>query len=273
MASPQHLLIDIARLTLWLALLAAIFVPLERALTLSPRAGRRADLAADLGFYFLSSLLPALILSLPLSLMVAIAHRIVPGGYYDWLDATPLWARLVASFVIGEIGFYWGHRLSHETPSLWHYHAVHHRPERLDWLVNTRAHPVDMVFGKLCGLAPLYLIGLAGRGAGEGNAIAIAVTLLGTIWGFLLHANVRLRLGPLERLIASPAFHHWHHDRAEALGKNYASMLPPVDWLFGTLHLPKRFPDSYGVIEATPPVRRTRRPASAARSRRAAPAD
>ena len=30
------------------------------------------------------------------------------------------------------------HRLSHQTPFLWRFHSVHHAPEHIDWLVNTR---------------------------------------------------------------------------------------------------------------------------------------
>ncbi|WP_339360815.1 sterol desaturase family protein [Iodobacter fluviatilis] len=54
------------------------------------------------------------------------------------------------------------------------------------------------------------------------------------------HANVRWRFGPLEWLIATPAFHHWHHAN-EAEGQrdhNYAAMFPLIDLVFSTLHRP-----------------------------------
>ena len=62
----------------------------------------------------------------------------------------------------GEIGYYWGHRWSHEIPFLWRFHSIHHSAEEIDFLVNTRAHPFDMVFGRFCGLVPMYVLGLGG---------------------------------------------------------------------------------------------------------------
>jgi len=254
MPSLHSLIVDVLRLCLWLVLLAAIFVPLERLFALQPRRILRARVWEDVGFYFLSSLLPAFLLSLPMALVVRASHLIVPQAYYGWVSALPLWVQLAATFVIGEIGFYWGHRWSHMSPLLWRFHAVHHRPEGLDWLVNTRAHPIDIVFGRLCGLVPIYALGLAGRGAAEGNLPAVLFTLAGVVWGFFIHANLRWRLGPAEQLVASPRFHHWHHTKSGPIDRNFASMLPLMDRLFGTLHLPgKDWPADYGVAPTTPP--------------------
>jgi sterol desaturase/sphingolipid hydroxylase (fatty acid hydroxylase superfamily) len=75
-------------------------------------------------------------------------------------------------------------------------------------LVNTRAPPVDMIFTRLCGLVPLYVLGLAAPLGGSVSVIPMIVQLLGTIWGFFLHANVRWRFGRLEWLLATPAFDH-----------------------------------------------------------------
>jgi len=244
--------VDVARLGLWLVLLAAIFVPLERLFALHPRERRRPGLVADLGLYFLNSLLPAFLIGLPMAALVGVAHRILPAGYYHWVAGLPLWLQLTVAFLTGELGFYWGHRVAHTNAFLWRFHAVHHAPTALDWLINTRAHPIDMVFTRLCGLTPLYLLGLAGRGAADGNMAAILVVLAGTIWGFFLHANIGWRLGPVEHLFASPRFHHWHHVQSGPIDRNFASMLPLLDRLFGTLHLPpKMWPPDYGLQNAS----------------------
>jgi sterol desaturase/sphingolipid hydroxylase (fatty acid hydroxylase superfamily) len=229
-----------------LVLLSAIFIPLERFFSVHPGKPTNTDRLHDLLYYFLNSLLPALAISIPLSVIAVVAHHIIPSPLPVALSALPLPAKLAIAFIVGEIGFYWGHRLSHEIPFLWRFHAIHHSPEHLYFLVNTRAHPVDMIFTRLFGMLPLYLLGLAGPSA-AGSITPVTIILLGTIWGFFIHSNLRVRLGLLEWLIATPAFHHWHHSRVQHINRNYASMLPILDKLFGTFHLPREWPTDYGL--------------------------
>ena len=82
--------------------------------------------------------------------------------------------------------------------------------------------------------------------------ISALLVFAGIIWGFMIHANVRWRFGPLEWLVSTPAFHHWHHTLAQPRDRNYASMLPFIDRIFGTHYLPKQWPSAYG-IDATLP--------------------
>jgi sterol desaturase/sphingolipid hydroxylase (fatty acid hydroxylase superfamily) len=67
-----------------------------------------------------------------------------------------------------------------------------------------------------------------------------------TLWGFFIHANLRWRFGWLEWLISTPGFHHWHHTNDEHVNKNFASMLPCMDKLFGTWYMPGKWPTKYG---------------------------
>ena len=250
------IILDVARLSLWLVLLAVVFVPLERLFALHPARLWRRDTATDIGLYFLNSLLPGLILGVPLAALAVAARHAIPAGFTEAVAGLPFGLRLGLAFVIGEIGFYWGHRWTHEVPLLWRFHSVHHEAEHIDWLVNTRAHPVDMVFTRLCGLAPLYMLGLGGpaaAGTGADSLVPALVIIAGTAWGFFIHANVAWRFGPLEWLVATPAFHHWHHVIAGPINRNYASMLPVLDRVFGTHHLPRQaWPAAYG-IEASAP--------------------
>ena len=72
------------------------------------------------------------------------------------------------------------------------------------------------------------------------------------MWSFCIHANLRWRLGPLEELIASPAFHHWHHTKDDHKDHNYSSMLPFMDRVFGTFYLPREWPAEYGTDTYVP---------------------
>ena len=249
--------LQLLRLCVWLVLLAAIFTPLERLFASHPKEIFRKGFVTDLGYYFLSSLVPSVLLSVPLAVVAWAVHRVIPGGFTAGVAAWPVWARVLASLLVGEVGFYWGHRWSHEIPLLWRFHAIHHSAEHLDYLVNTRAHPVDMVFTRLCGLVPLYVLGLGSPATKEGSLIPVLVVLVGTVWGFFIHANVKWRFGPLEWLVATPAFHHWHHtnDAPQLYNKNYAALLPWVDQIFGTLHLPPdKQPERYGIDAPVSPV-------------------
>lgn len=245
--SPYAL--QILRLVIWLSILTAIFAPLERLFALHPQSFFRKALVTDLSYYFLSSLVPAILLSVPLAVVARGVHGLIPAGYTLAVAALPVWLRATVALVVGEIGFYWGHRWSHQFPLLWRFHAIHHAPEHLTWLASSRAHPIDMVFTRFCGLTLLYLTGLASPMGGSAALIPVLVILFGTFWGFFIHANLRWRFGPLEWLIATPAFHHWHHtnDGPAYIDKNFSPMLPWIDAAFGTLYLPSdKTPQRYG---------------------------
>jgi sterol desaturase/sphingolipid hydroxylase (fatty acid hydroxylase superfamily) len=247
-------LIDVVRAASWLAALVVIFVPLERLFAAHPQKVMRKGIGVDLGYYLLSSLLPAVMLSAPIGLLAWIAHSCVPRVILESTAAQPLWARVLMGLVAGEIGYYWGHRWSHEVSFLWQFHSIHHSAEEVDFLVNTRAHPIDLVFGRFCSLVPIYVIGLGGpEGGPAGSRVPVLVALIGTLWGFFIHANLRWRFGPLEWLISTPAFHHWHHTRTGPINHNYASTLPWLDRIFGTHYLPTReLPTAYGITTTLP---------------------
>jgi sterol desaturase/sphingolipid hydroxylase (fatty acid hydroxylase superfamily) len=230
-------------------MLLVIFVPLELAFARRNTALLRKNFHQDLIFHFVNSLLPQLLMAVVVGVLVAVIRPVYASGFFHWVSSIPLLLRFALAVIIGDIGSYWGHRWSHEIPFLWHFHRIHHQAETIDWLVTSRAHPLDMVFVKLCGVALIYGTGLAQGSLGQGTALMSSYLLIGGLWAYFVHANINWRFGPLEKWLASPAFHHWHHsnESLESIDKNYAAIFPWIDRLFGTLHLPsRRWPASYG---------------------------
>lgn len=244
--------VDVARTCVWLVLLIVLFVPLERWFGMR-HAQPNPQLRHNLAYYFISSLAPILLLTAPMALLATAAHYLAPAALTTTVAELPLAARVALAFVVAETGFYWGHRLSHEIPWLWRFHALHHTAERMHFLTNTRNHPVDMVITRLFGLVPLYMLGLAGPSL-AGSATPALLMVLGNVWGFFIHANLRWRLGPLEWIVTTPAFHHWHHSRHDHINRNYASTLPFLDRLFGSHYLPKHWPAEVGTDTPCPPT-------------------
>jgi len=254
----RHLLGDMPTralgLTAWLFVVMAVLAPLERARPLHRQRLFRADFNLDLGYYFLGGILPAYFLVM-VSGATQVGQSWLAFDAGSWVRGLPFALQLAMVVVLGELLYYWAHRWSHEIPWLWRFHAIHHSPRELDWLVNTRAHPLDLVFSRALGTAALVLLGLAHGAHGRELDLVAAVAIFNTAWGFFIHANTGLRLGYLEQLVTTPAFHHWHHanDSSAVTNKNYAALLPWMDRMFGTYHMPAgRYPARYGIGETLP---------------------
>ena len=245
--APMALIV--LRLACWYFLLLAGFGLLERLFPLHRQKTFRRAYLVDIGYYFLNGILPNALLALGGAALAWGLRRIMPAMVLGFAAHLPFWGRLAGAMIVGEAGYYRGHRWMHEIPLLWRFHAVHHSAEEMDWLVNTRAHPVDIVFTRLMGFVPMYALGFSQPLAGQQlDAAPILFLTLGFMWGYFIHANLRWRFEWLSWLVSTPAFHHWHHTNDEHIDKNFASMLPVMDLIFGTWYLPRRvWPPCYGI--------------------------
>jgi len=217
----EVLLLASARLAVWLAVFAAIFAPLERLFPLARQRILRKEFGVDLGYYFINGLVPGLILGPPISVVVLLTHHFIPGGVLGAIAAWPVWLKACATMLVGETAYYWAHRISHHVPFLWRFHAVHHSAEKLDFLVNARAHPVDMVWSRMVMLTPIYALGLANPMHFGDGAIATGILLTGSMWGYFIHSNVGWRLGP-PRSDSSPRPARARPSRSPTIGPSAA---------------------------------------------------
>src|SRR5579872_5625772 len=123
-AQFHAILITILRLSLWLATLVVIFVPLERLFAAHPQKILRKGIGADLGYFFISTLLPVAVLSAPMALVALMIHRALPGSFLAITAVWPLWLKAIVALIVSEVGYYWAHRLSHQIPFLWRFHSI-----------------------------------------------------------------------------------------------------------------------------------------------------
>jgi sterol desaturase/sphingolipid hydroxylase (fatty acid hydroxylase superfamily) len=208
---------------------------LERALPYRPEWNRsRGDLGADSAYFVSTSLVIAVMRSLVAGVGVFVAGWISQRwGFSLWPHGWPLLAQLPLAWALVELFAYWPHRWLHAVPWLWRLHATHHSAERLYWLNATRAHPLEHVFRACFGLLPLAVVG-----AGP-ELLALSVLSDGVI-GLFQHANVDIRLGPLNYVFSAAPVHRWHHsrERAEA-DRNFGDSFIFWDLVFGTYFHPR----------------------------------
>jgi sterol desaturase/sphingolipid hydroxylase (fatty acid hydroxylase superfamily) len=231
-----------------LAILAAVFIPLERLFPVdSRRPLLRRSLPVDGAHFLVSGVLIKLGMFALLAAALMISSALMPDNVGATVRAQPIWLQVVEAVIIADIVVYGVHRAFHEIPALWRFHAIHHSSDELDWMSAFRVHPVDQILTKGLSVCPLIVLGFSGE--------AMALFTLAFFWhAALIHSNAKIPFGPLKYLVTSPQFHHWHHaNHPDALDKNFASQLSILDHLFGTAHLPGgNFPDRYGTDTPVP---------------------
>jgi sterol desaturase/sphingolipid hydroxylase (fatty acid hydroxylase superfamily) len=179
---------------------------------------------------------------------LGIADWLSPKGGGLWPTGWPLALQTLLGLVVAEAGLYWKHRLAHEWPLLWRFHAVHHSVTRL-WFFNTgRFHFVDTITGLAVGMPVLLLLGAP-------REVLVLVSAVTAIIGMLTHCNIEMRCGWLSYVFNTPTLHRWHHSKEPHEGnRNYGENLMLFDLMFGTFLLPKRRPPrDIGIKHRMPP--------------------
>ena len=184
------------------------------------------------------------------SAAIGLAQYVTPlsePGSGLWPREWPLGVQIILAVYVSEFGLYWAHRIAHEWPPLWRFHAIHHSVTKL-WVVNTgRFHFVDSLKSIVPGMVILVSLG----------APMEVITWLSAITAFigiLTHCNIEMRFGPISWIFNTPGLHRWHHSRDLREGnKNYGENIMLWDMVFGTYLNPNRRPPaSIGISEAMP---------------------
>lgn len=153
-----------------------------------------------------------------------------PGVFSLWPYDLPLWAQVCLGVVASEFALYWAHRLGHEVPLVWRFHAVHHSVTKL-WFLNTgRFHFIDSLMSIVMAMVVLIVLGAP-------LEIMKWVSAITAFIGMLTHCNVEMRFGPLSWIFNTPGLHRWHHSMDLKEGnRNYGENVMIWDWIFGTYY-------------------------------------
>jgi sterol desaturase/sphingolipid hydroxylase (fatty acid hydroxylase superfamily) len=186
------------------------------------------------------------------STVIGISSYVTPAaepGYGIWPREWPMVVQVAMGLILAEFGLYWAHRLAHEWPLLWRFHAVHHSVVKL-WIINTgRFHFMDSLVSILMGVCLLLAIGAP-------MEVLVWLSAITAFIGMLTHCNVEMRFGLLSWIFNTPGLHRWHHSRDLREGnKNYGENLMIWDLVFGTFFNPegRRPPANIGIDDFMPP--------------------
>jgi sterol desaturase/sphingolipid hydroxylase (fatty acid hydroxylase superfamily) len=190
-----------------------------------------------------------------MSMAMYLNRFIVPGGYHFPVQATiahlPLGARVLLFFILGDLGHYWIHRLTH-TRYFWRVHKWHRDPTYMYWFAGIRSFALDIAMVNIPYILIFPLLDLSPGWLGI--AITVAYILI-TDW---MHLNVPWGLKWVEWIVVTPRYHHIHHsDNPDHFLKNLAPVFPVWDRLFGTYLDPDEVGAdlSFGTGEKTNPAR------------------
>lgn len=163
--------------------------------------------------------------------------------YWLWpFSPTPLlnWVRSFALFdiefniwtlmlhvLVGDLCFYWSHRLMH-TPWLFALdHSVHHSSSYLNFSTSLRHSPLAPLYGWTPMIVPMIF--------GFNPLLILASFMLANALPILCHTEHIGKLGWLEKVFNTPSHHRVHHAKNPVyIDKNFAGLFIIWDKLFGT---------------------------------------
>lgn len=174
----------------------------------------------------------------------ALAQLLVTTAVGELSPARPalgLWAEIPLALVTGSLASYFVHRLGHTNALLWRLHGVHHVPQKVNVANNGVNHVLDILLSQGVIQLALALIGFS-------RESVFVVGLFVAAQGYFVHANIDVRIGRLNHVLASPEQHRLHHSTDLSEAGHYGSDLSCWDHLFGSFTWrPGREPAAVGL--------------------------
>jgi sterol desaturase/sphingolipid hydroxylase (fatty acid hydroxylase superfamily) len=141
---------------------------------------------------------------------------------------------LVFLFIM-DFFYYWFHRSQHMLPALWGQHKIHHSEFSLNVTTGNRHHWLEEPLRVFALWLPIGLLF-------QQKPVQIAwLWSAFLLWGYFIHMNLRLSMGPLTPVFCGPQLHRIHHSNLpEHRDRNFAAFFPIFDVVFGTYYRPGR---------------------------------
>ncbi len=186
------------------------------------------------------------------------AGSVVAGGLFGGIAASVLFAAwearlatipvsigsLLAAFVLGDLVYYWQHRLGHRVRWFWAAHVTHHSSTRYNLGTALRQSWMGPLTGLFALNLPLVWIGFH-------PGMLAFVSGLNLVYQFWIHTEAIDRLPRwFEAVFNTPSHHRVHHAKnPRYLDANYAGTLIVWDRWFGTF-VPEQEaePVCYGLV-------------------------
>jgi sterol desaturase/sphingolipid hydroxylase (fatty acid hydroxylase superfamily) len=152
---------------------------------------------------------------------------------------------LIGFILVGDLYRYGIHRMQHRIPFLWAMHSFHHSANALTYVTGGRHFWLERVMFDFFPFAMFFTVPID---------MATIISLVHFLPDGCSHLNVRLSMGRYISWINNPQWHRIHHSvQPEHHNKNFASLLPLWDIVFGTAWIPGR--DEYPATGLVPSER------------------
>jgi len=188
----------------------------------------KKDLKRDLFFIILNPILVPVLYFVPLTLLTNLKISIS-----NYPEKIPFILQVIIVFLVVEFFRYWIHRLQHEIPFLWKFHAVHHSMKKLYAFNQYISHPIDYFLRNVLSFTPVFIFNFDPLAIIVSRAINISITMNS-------HVESSQNHGFWNYIFPTYDIHKWHHSiEPSESNNNYGVSTCLWDHVFNSFYWPK----------------------------------